>query len=54
MIGNFWTWRTHILIITMIEHPELKPYHLKPQNFKHVENKKVSGKPTYVTSMERS
>ena len=40
--------------INMIEHPQLKPYELKPQTLKHVEIIKVSDKPTYDTFMESS
>ena len=54
MIGNVWTWRSHILIITMIEHPELKPYHLKPQNLEHVEIIKVQFITRFDTSLEGS
>ena len=42
------------LVITMIEHPQLKLYHFQPQTLKHVEIIKVSDKPTYDTSLERS
>ena len=31
----------------MIRLPQVKPYHLKPQTFKHVEITKVSEKPTF-------
>ena len=37
-----------------IEHPQLKPYHIKSQNLKLVEIIKVSDKPTYDTSLEGS
>ena len=47
-------WRSQILIINMIRHPQLKLFHLKPQNLKHVEIIKVSDKPTYDTSLKRS
>ena len=40
------SWRTHILIITLIRHPQLKLYHIKPQNLQLVENVNVSDKPT--------
>ena len=43
-----------ILISTMIRHPQLKLYYLKPQTLKHVEIIKVSDKPTYDTSLEMS
>ena len=36
----------------MIEHPEVKLYHLKPQTLKHVEIIKVSDKCTCDTSLE--
>ena len=36
----------------MIDNPQLKPYGLKPQTFKHVEIINVSDKPTYDTSLE--
>ena len=42
------------MIITIIEHPQLKLYNLKPQTFKHVEIINVSDKPIYDISMERS
>ena len=41
------TWRSQFLITTMIRHPQVKAYHLKPQTLKHVEILKVSDKPTY-------
>ena len=41
------------LIISMIRHPQLKLYHLKPQTLKHINFIKVSDKPTYDTSLER-
>ena len=41
------------LIISMIRHPQLKPYHLKPQNLNHVEILSVSEKPIYGASLER-
>ena len=43
------TWRSQILNIIMIGHPQLKLYHLKPQNLELVEILKVSDKPTYDT-----
>ena len=43
-----------IFNITMIRHPQLKLFHLKPQILKHVKIIKVSDKPTYDTSLERS
>ena len=42
------TWRSQILFITVIRHPQVKAYHLKPQILKHVEIIKVSDKPTYI------
>ena len=38
----------------MIRHPQVKLYHLKPQNLKHVEIIKSSHKTTYDKSLERS
>ena len=38
----------------MIRHPQVKPYHLKPPNFKQVEITNVSDKPNYDTSLETS
>ena len=37
-----------------ISHPQVKPYQFKPQTLKHVRVIKVSDKPTYDTSLERS
>ena len=37
----------------MIEHPQLKPYHLKSETPKHVEIMEVSDKPTNDTLLER-
>ena len=37
----------------MIRQPQVKPYHLKHQNPKHVKIIKVSDKVTYDTSLER-
>ena len=34
--------------------PQVELYHLKPQTLKHVEIIKISDKPTYDTSLERS
>ena len=48
------SWRSQILIITMIRHPHVKLYHLKPQTHKHVEIMKVSGKLTNDISLESS
>ena len=42
----------HFLIISMIRHPRVKLYHLKPQTLKHVEIMKVSEKPIYDASLE--
>ena len=39
-------WRSQTLIITMIRHYQVKPYHRKPQTLKHVEKIKVSEKRT--------
>ena len=46
MIGKVLIWKSQILIITMIRHPQLKLYHLKPQTPKHIEIVNVSDKPT--------
>ena len=35
-----------------MEHPQLKPYQLKPQTLEQVEIIKCSNKPTFDTSME--
>ena len=40
--------------INIIEHPQLKPYHLESQTFKHVEIISVPDKPTYDRSLEWS
>ena len=37
IIGKVLTWRSQLLIITIIRQPQVKPYHLKPQTLKHVE-----------------
>ena len=37
-----------------MQHPQVKAYKLKPQILKHVEIIKVSEKPTYGTSLEKS
>ena len=42
-----------VLIITIIRQPQVKPYHHKPQNLKHVKIIKVSDKVKYDTSLER-
>ena len=36
VIGKVLTWRSQVSIITMIQHHQVKPYHLKPQTLKHV------------------
>ena len=38
----------------MVRHPQLKLYNLKHQTLKHVENIRISEKPTFDTSLERS
>ena len=48
------TWRSQISNITMIRHPRVNLYHLKPQTLKNVVFLKVSDKPTYDTSLESS
>ena len=48
------TWKSKILNITLIQHPQLELYHLKAQTLKHVEIIKVSDKPKYDTSLEGS
>ena len=53
MSGKVLTWRSQTSIISMIRHPQLNLYHLKPQTIKHIEVIKVSVKPTYDTSLER-
>ena len=53
-MGKLLTWRSQIVNITMIQHPHLKLYHLKPQTFEHVEIRRVSDKLTYDTSLESS
>ena len=50
--GKLLTWRSNFMKITMIRHPHVKLYHLKPQTLNHVEIKKVSEKPRYETSLE--
>ena len=52
MVGWVLTWRSQILIITMIRHPQLKLHLLKRQTLKHVEIIKVSDKPSYDTSSD--
>ena len=52
-IGNVLTCRSQILIVTMIGHPQLKIYYLKPQTFKHIKSINVLDKHTYGTSLER-
>ena len=49
---KFLTWRSQILFITMIRHPQVEVYHLKPQTLKLVEITNVSDKRTYDTSLE--
>ena len=46
--------RSQILIITMIRHAQVKAYHVKRQTLKHVEIIRISEKPTFDTSLERS
>ena len=41
IIGNVLSWRSQILIITVVRHPLMKLYHHKPQTPKHVDNLKV-------------
>ena len=48
------TSRSQIFNIVMIQHVEVKLYHLKPQTLKHVEIIKVLDKPSYDTSLESS
>ena len=38
----------------MIEHPQLKPHHIEPQNLKHVEIMKVQFITRFDTSLEGS
>ena len=38
----------------MVRHPQLKLYNLNCQTLKHVEIIRISEKPTYDTSFERS
>ena len=54
IIGKVLTWRSQILIITMVRHPQSKLYNLKRQTPKHVEVIRTSEKPTFDTSLERS
>ena len=54
IIGKLLTWKSQILNITMIRHPQLKLHHLKPQTLKHVEIIKLWDKPTYDTILENS
>ena len=54
IIRNVLSWSSQDLNITMIRYPQVKPYHFRPQTFKHVEIINVSDKPTYDTSLERS
>ena len=41
------------LVISMIRHPQVKLYHLKPQTLKQINFRNISDKPTYDTSLER-
>ena len=43
-----------MVIISMIGHPQLKLYHLKPETLKHVEIIKVQHITVCDTSLERS
>ena len=53
IIGKAFSWRSQILIITMIRHSHLKLYNPKHQTLKQVEVIKVSDKPTCHTSLEK-
>ena len=44
IIGKVLTWIPKIFIISMIRHPQVKLFHLKHQNLKHVEIIKNSDK----------
>ena len=35
VVGKVLTWRSQILIISMIRHPQVKLYHFKPQTLKY-------------------